>query len=336
MTHKILFRVDSGKTIGSGHAMRSMALAKQLQRDGADVVLIGAGLKKAQHSARSFSSLGIHDSNFDTLDDEMSAVTKWSPDLVIFDGYHFQAELFERIGSLGALIGVIDDNGETKATQAAFVINQNPAAHRNLYPSHWTKTRFFLGLDYVLLRDEFTEEKPSIRQTSEENILVAIGGTDSLGIAPKIVGALMTLNLKVSAPKSQINLKQIEGPISPSRQLATFRPHAYPTHLGNASLAILGGGSSLYEAIHCHVPSIAAVVADNQINIVRSLVDLELIAGYVDFRQQSLQDGTIKLLDFCRKWNTPSPKRQLAALNPGFGSGKVVLSHEIRSILPSH
>ena len=336
MNHKILFRVDSGKMMGSGHAIRSMTLATQLQRDGVDVVLIGSGLKKAQKSAISFSSLRIEESDFETVDDDLVALAKWSPHMVILDGYHFRAELFERIRGQGVLVGVIDDNGETQAGQADFLINQNPNADRNLYPNSWTKTRFFLGLDYVLLRDEFTKRSWQTTKPPTRTVLVAIGGTDSLGIAPKIVNSLMTLNLQIWSPNTQIEPMHVTEPNLTSSHLERFDPLEYPMRLANASFAILGGGSGLYEAIFCGVPAMAFIVADNQINIARSLVDLGLISSYVDFRQQSLENGINAVVERIKGWRSPSHGQEAKELPSGFGLGKELLSREIRNILNNH
>ena len=333
MNHKILFRVDSGKTMGSGHAMRSMALATQLQRDGVEVVLIGSGLKKAQQSALSFSSLQVEESDFETVDDDLVAIEKCAPDLVIFDGYHFRAELFESVRNQGRLVGVIDDNGETQAGQADFLINQNLTANRNLYPSDWTKTRFFLGLDYVLLRDEFTERTWQAIEPPAKTVLVAIGGTDSLDIAPTIVSLLISINFQTCSPNTQIEPVRATELNVTSSQLELFDPLEYPVRIANASLAILGGGSGLYEAIFCGVPTIAVVVADNQINIAKSLVDLGLIAGYVDFRPRSTRKGVEELLEVLNASRLRTNGKEATQLPSAFGLGKELLSLEIRNIL---
>ena len=333
MNHKVLFRVDSGKVMGSGHAMRSMALATQLQQDGVDVGLVGSGLKKAQQSALSFFSLPVEESDFETVDDDLVAIEKWAPDLVIFDGYHFRAELFERVRSQGMLVGVIDDNGETQAGQADFLINQNPTADRNLYPSDWAKTRFFLGLEYVLLRDEFTNRTSPTTNPLAKTVLVTIGGTDSLGIAPKIVNSLMNLDLQIWSPNTQIEPTHVAELNLTSSQLELFDPLEYPVRLANASFAILGGGSSLYEAVFCGVPTMALIVADNQIEIARSLVNLGLISNYVDFRQQSLKQGTNAVLNHLESWEFSGVGKEVTQLPSSFGLGKELLSLEIRNIL---
>lgn len=322
--------------MGSGHAMRSMALAAQLQRDGVDVVLMGTGLKKAQRSALSFASLRVEESDFETDDDDPVAIEEWSPHMVILDGYHFRAELFERIRSRGILVGVIDDNGETQAAEPDLLINQNPTANRNLYPNHWTKTRFFLGLDYVLLRDEFTKRHWQKTKPPTRTVVVAIGGTDSLGIAPKIVKSLLGLNLQIWSPNTQIEAMHVTQLNLTSSHLELFDPVEYPMRLANASFAILGGGSGLYEAIFCGVPALALIVADNQINIAKSLVDSGLIFDYVDFRQQSLENGISAAMERFEGWQSPGCGQQAPEHPVGFGLGKELLSREIRSILDNH
>ena len=322
--------------MGSGHAMRSMALATQLQRDGVDVVLVGTGLKKAQRSALSFASLRVEESDFERVDDDLVAIEEWAPDLVILDGYHFRPELFERIRSQGMLVGVIDDNGETQAGEADFVINQNPTADRNLYPRDWEKTQFFLGLDYVILRDEFTKRHWQKTKPPTRTVVVAIGGTDSLGIAPKIVKSFLALNLQIWSPNTQIEARHVTQLNLTSSHLELFDPLEYPMRLASASFAILGGGSGLYEAIFCGVPAMALIVADNQINIARSLVDSGLIFGYVDFRQQSIENGISAVMERIEGRQYPGHGQKVTKPPVGFGFGKELLSREIRGILDNH
>lgn len=310
-----------------------MALAAQLQRDRFDVVLVGSGLEKAQQSALSFSSLRVEDSDFETLDDEMAAIEKWGPEIVVFDGYQFRPELFEMVRRQGMLIGVLDDNGETQARKPDFLINQNPTAVRKLYPSDWSDTRFFLGLEYVLFRDEFTKRTWRTINPSAKTVLVAIGGTDSLGIAPTIVNRFMTFNLLICSPNTQFEALNVMGKNSTSSRLDLFPPHEYPMRLADASFAILGGGSSLYEAIFFGIPTIATVVADNQINIAKSLVDLGLIYSYVDFREQSLEEATDAVLERFREFDFPNHGQETKFLPSSFGRGKEILSREIRHIL---
>ena len=74
-------------------------------------------------------------------------------------------------------------------------------------------------------------------------------------------------------------------------------------------------------------------MADNQINIARSLVDSGLIYGYVDFRQQSLENGISAVMERFEGRQSPGRGQKVTGHPVGFGLGKELLSREIRNIL---
>ena len=333
MTHRVFFRVDSEKTIGSGHAMRSLALASQIKADGAEVIIVGSGLKEIQNLAASFSGLDVSERTFESLEDEIEAIGNWNADLIIFDGYHFSAELFLAVKNLGVLVGVIDDNGETRASEPTFVVNQNPTADRCLYPETWEKTRFFLGWDYLILRDEFLNLSLPSDEIDREGILVAIGGTDALGIVPDLIDFLSDIETGFQTPRTQFGERHMKNSELAHSRLNLFGPEDYPTFVRSAAVAVLGGGTGLYEALHSRTPTIAAVVADNQVRMAQSLFESGYILGVVDFQGGFSREAATQVLEIIRRTGLRTKAPSSSNVPSGFGQGKKILSEEIRKLL---
>src|SRR5690606_24891619 len=85
---------------------------------------------------------------------------------------------------------VIDDLGGDFTAVPTLLLNQNIHAQTTIYrgiPPH----RLKLGLDYLLLRDEFLRYQPTPRIPATcRDVLVTLGGTDPLGLTPEIAGRL--------------------------------------------------------------------------------------------------------------------------------------------------
>lgn len=281
------FLVDASKEIGLGHAIRSMTLGAELDSRGCEVLFVGSGLREVQSLSNSFSKLSIHEFRSQNHLGYISRTLEWKPDLVVVDGYHFAASVFVALASGGVQVGVIDDNGETKAIAPSFVLNQNAHAARGMYPDTWVGTEFLLGLDYLLLREEVGVQLSQPKGVRRSFTLVSMGGTDSRNIAYAICAELRRDGFEVALPIEQSRPATHDSYHNERGNITLFPAREYLRHLRKASNAILAGGSALYEAICLGVPTVAVAVAENQIRLAEALMQQSLIAGLIDYRQGS-------------------------------------------------
>lgn len=286
---RILLRADGSKKIGIGHLVRSLTLATALKESGREVLVVGRGVRNAQLLDASFSDLQVVEIIFPNLSAETEFIGSKQPDLVIVDGYEFTADFFSFLHEQRIPFGVIDDNFETRAEKPLFLLNQNPIATRDLYPKDWDETTFLLGLEFALIRQAIIETSREPRLSQRNDVLVAIGGTDSLGVTPQLAESLHRSGLSVAIPENQLTAlaKSVNQPGLGHHLTHVFSPSDYPTYLAAAKFSVLGGGSSVYEALALDVPTIAVVVADNQISSAQLLSDRGLLAGLVDMRKNS-------------------------------------------------
>ena len=310
-----------------------MTLAKAFKDLGYDVFVVGRGVQNAQLLDPSFGDLHVVEIVFPSLRSEIEFIELKQPDLVIADGYEFTADFFSFLSERKIRFGVIDDNFETRAEKPLFVLNQNPIAKRGMYPQEWADTTFLLGLEFALIRQAILERGRGLSSSHGNDVLLAIGGTDSLGVAPLFAESLHHLGFSVAIPENQTTLssKPLNQTGLVNERTHAFSPADYPAYLSAARFAVLGGGSSLYEALALEVPTIAVVVADNQVASAQLLSDRGLLVGLVDIRE----DDSRALLEFERavkRLASEGPKSLPSGLD--LSAGKLRAVEAICGLLP--
>ena len=101
-------------------------------------------------------------------------------DWVVLDGYQFGTEFQRAIKNAGMRLLVVDDDGCARHYVADLILNQNPCASRDMYPSHDSRAALLLGTRYALLRREFLPARPANRAhvPRAQRVLVTLGGAD--------------------------------------------------------------------------------------------------------------------------------------------------------------
>lgn len=180
MKTKVYFRVDALNDKGTGHLVRSIALAKMLEKDfrcifiskidypsitemielsGFEYISLYSGM------SREFEISWIKNSFFT------------GNEIVVLDGYHFDSDYqLEIKNEVGKLV-CIDDIQDTHFFADA-IINHSGGIKTDDY-SCSDDSNLFLGLDYLLLRPEFLNHtKASCEKIEIKDIMLCLGGED--------------------------------------------------------------------------------------------------------------------------------------------------------------
>ncbi len=175
MKRKIVFRADGNSDIGLGHTIRSLALAEMLKADFScifatrfvtdylrkEILATCDDLIKLEEDARHF--------------DQFLQILQGN-EIVVLDNYFYNTHYQQTIKNKGCKLVCIDDIHD-KHFVADVVINHAYGAQPNMYSAE-VYTRLCLGPQYALLRPIFLQAASAPKQTSNNNLLICLGGAD--------------------------------------------------------------------------------------------------------------------------------------------------------------
>jgi UDP-2,4-diacetamido-2,4,6-trideoxy-beta-L-altropyranose hydrolase len=273
----ILFRADGGAAIGSGHLRRCLSVAERLRDRGHRCLFI------CRASDRSFNGL-VSDAGFDLIElpaaDAMSqehdaeqtlaAVGGALFDVAIVDHYGLDHIWEKAVRCVAGRLAVIDDLADRRhdCDLLIDVAPGHPARYDSLVPAGCHQ---LLGPNYAMLRPEFARlrQARAERSGAADRILISFGGVDPDNLTGTAIAAI-----RAGLPKVAIDA--VLTGLSPHRQAledhAAHDPHlslhvdaANMAELMQAAdLAIGAGGSTSWERACMGIPSIVAVIAENQ------------------------------------------------------------------------
>ena len=269
-----LFRVDAGPGIGMGHFMRCRTLALEMIAHDWVVFFMGHGLPKEMMFCSSWLvSTGLNliempqysDSEFDAqlLSNKLPLA-----DCLIVDTYKYNREdfaLLQRFNSERVPIVVIDDIA-SRDIPAQMVINPNPLFSPEPYQRQKIP-EILCGADYTLIRPEIAALRDR-KYCKEGPIVVTLGGGDVVAPMMKLLSALPhNINNRICVSVSEnCPLETINEWINecPEKRFINNDNSRFPQLLASASVAITGGGGTLWEVYCLGIPSLSLVWVDNQ------------------------------------------------------------------------
>ncbi len=261
-----VLRADADPNIGMGHLMRTLALGEGLVELGWRVALaFNAPPEVAPATETASIAWSPVSGHTGTVEDALQ-VAALEPDLVVVDGYQFDASFYVELGDRGCRYAVIDDNGETSARDPVLVLNQNPHAAASTY-AHLPSSRLLLGLEFALLRRAIRDiEAEGGGAEHRARVLVSIGGSDPLGLTVPVVTELahLDVDLRVAIGPSNPCGDEIRKSVQDLKCAVAIDPATYVAELAGCDLAVIGAGSTSWEAAYLGVPTVGLVVADNQ------------------------------------------------------------------------
>lgn len=253
---RILFVADAGPSVGGGHVMRSLTLARALQDLGADCA---------------FRGHPDGDAVLDVFAPDMPRATDDAGfDALVFDHYALTAEDHRRIAA-GRPTLVIDDLAD-RPLGADLLLDAGPdrraADYRGLLPPGCDA---LLGPAYAPVRPAFAalREEALARRSQGgpvRRILVSLGLTDVGGFTARVVQALAgaaDLDVVVGSGAATLPMLQTLAAGHPGVRLHVDTPEM-PRLTAEADIAIGAGGSSSWERCVLGLPTLLLVLAENQ------------------------------------------------------------------------
>jgi UDP-2,4-diacetamido-2,4,6-trideoxy-beta-L-altropyranose hydrolase len=278
LSRTVLFRADVSVSMGTGHAMRCLALAQAWQDAGGRAVFAMAESTAAVFEMLRTEGLevlsvpaeaGSDDDSRQTASLALEQRAAW----VVVDGYQFGADFQRALKTAGLRILFLDDNGHAGSYSADLVLNQNAHAAENMYGRREPYTQLLLGTSYSLLRREFSAWKDRRREIPEtgRKVLVTFGGSDPGNFTAMVMQAIQQVKIPgletvVVIGASNPHFASLEkiAP-DPDRAIRLERNVSDMAKLMTwADLAVSAAGTTCLEMCLLGLPAIVVAVAENQ------------------------------------------------------------------------
>lgn len=264
---RLLIRADCGNEIGLGHIMRCRTLALAMRDLGWEPVLLTTADPGNIWSDISGAGMPWLQMDGGTAQGFKTAMTvkMHGADLLIVDHYGFTMDDFTALWAAGPRLAVIDDLGDRMLPVDA-VINPNPGAVADPYAKR--------GVPLCLCGETYTLVRPEVKAHAgtpippNGHILVTLGGGDVQNMLIDILGG-------IAEAAGYSTIVATVGPACPVDRLTEWEKggthrrlvrntEALPGLISDASIAITGGGTTLWEIYCAGRPSVAVVWVENQ------------------------------------------------------------------------
>ena len=292
---RVMFRVDESSQVGLGHMSRCRALADALVRKGAEVSFYCRSVRPASRTA--LQRLGVN--VVDLVDEQAFLAQDWRSSVVVVDGYHFDADFWQRLVSAGVSRTVCIDDFRAIPYLADIVVcyNEGVSAEQFDLAPH---SRLFLGGRYLLLRPEILAaarlaEGPAPRRA----LMIAAGGTRQ---EPWVAGMLAHLSrIEPGVPLWVLSGRRLStGKVLHQAGLGRAQVRFFSGLGANgmirryrqASCLLAPASTVMLEAFSAGCPLVTGWVADNQRNSLDCYDSQGLIVNAGDLRQLSLPSLT--------------------------------------------
>lgn len=271
---RVVFRFEAGPTVGLGHAMRCLAVAEAFRDEGWSCA---AATTRASASFLAGSIPAWLE--VDRIDSSPEAARgdpglgKAGSDLLVVDGYEFDAALESRARDRAARVVAIDDTPSRRHDCDVLLDTaacRKDSDYEGLVPR---ACLLLLGPRYVPLRKDFASRREaSLARSRREGrrLFVAFGGGDVEGWAARILEELGRARCDVIA-EVVVNATSVSYPVTAKaaeRMEGRARLHSNPASVADlmvsCDVAIGAAGVSAWERCCLGLPALIVVTATNQ------------------------------------------------------------------------
>ena len=269
---RLAIRVDASPTIGAGHAMRCITLAKALRHvfkaDNIQLDVIAVSTQGANMLEATFEAAGISITYVPKVESDVGHI---NAEIWFVDHYKLDAKFESELVDDGAIVVVIDDLANRKHNCHLLIdvnLSENSEQrYTSLVPKDCSQ---LIGPKYALLREEFYQARQKNFIRKPKHVLVCFGGSDptnttftALHALAKVKELSLTADVVIGAGNTY---KQ--AVIEQARLIDGVTIHINSDNMAElmckASLMISAGGSMHWERCACDLPGVIITIADNQ------------------------------------------------------------------------
>ena len=304
---RVAIRVDASVEIGSGHVMRCLTLAEELQSRGNEVTFIcrnhngnlGKFIGDLGYNVTLLSSAIANSGNSNIKSENKShlgveqevdakqtadALCGKSIDWIIVDHYSLDSEWHKYMYAFCKNIMVIDDLANRKY-ECDLILDQtygvDEESYKDLVPS---RCRILTGSSNALLRTQFLHLREVALNIREEQgrvnrVLVTMGGMDPDNVTLTVINGLLQVEwngdveINIVLGQHAPHLEQIRSIQSTDfiKVNVISNVNNMAELMLNSDIAIGAGGTTSWERCCMGLPTLMVISAENQVNIINKL-----------------------------------------------------------------
>lgn len=290
--NRVIIRLDATSEIGSGHAMRCLAIAQALSG-------LGASVEFAVSCDASAEFLQSHDADVHVLGGnplslgsaDARSLARWCEDqgstALLVDSYGANNQFWSELGLSVrpcCTLAAIDDMysyemgmlKEPTAKPVDIVVNYDFMATEQGYPGAYTlgsgctrwPVEMLLGPTYAPVRSSFRKSRDRFSVDDVHRILVTTGSTNPSKCLERMTSACLR-----ATDDRAVSIDVVVGALA-EYSLGSSIPDRVVVHKGvndlsslmcASDLVVSAGGSTLYELACLGVPTIAIPIVENQV-----------------------------------------------------------------------
>ena len=275
----ILFRADSSSTIGTGHIMRDLVLAKEYAKKGHHIIFVAQDLvgninNKITESGYTTKVLKSND-----IKEIYMLIKKLKINMIVIDHYDIDYRYEKKLKKQNKILKILSLDDTYEKHHCDILLNHNISANKKKYeglvPKH---CKIKCGSKYTLLRDEFYKEKNKIYKNinkKRKTIFLAMGGADVSNINIDILNVLKKFkNIKVNivTTTANKNLYELKKYCKKKSWINLYiNTNKIAKLMKKSDFAIVTPSVTINEVYFMNLPFIAIMTANNQKEIYKYL-----------------------------------------------------------------
>lgn len=279
MNREVIIRVDGNIILGLGHLIRCIALANML-KDYFNIKFVCKDIPEKIKKILSDSHFSIQ---IIVEESEFFSIIK-SKNIIVLDGYQFDTDYQKIVKSKECKLVCIDDMHYYKFS-CDLIINHGPNEKKENYFTE-KLTKFALGHEFLLLREEFLNEMPNIQMVNEvKNLLIILGGTDIKGLSLELLQNNIDSGFQhvhIISGASNIYFKQLTKLAKDKSKVSihhNLNAREIVSLSRNCDICICSPSGVAYEMACIGIGLVLCMIADNQIHFYNFFIKNQLAVG---------------------------------------------------------
>lgn len=275
----IVFKCNASSDVGVGHLMRCRTLAADLRRRGHGAAMVGPAEEwRAAGDERLFDAwvpaewAGARADALALAD----VCRRVGAEVVVLDDYRVDEEYQVCLREQGLKWMQQFNASAPPPFWGNWVVNAGPREAVDRYRGQIRNadTNFLLGPEYAVLRPEFRDLPKRNTGGRIRRILISFGGGDDRGLVVRMLSSLLEkgpadIEYRVMSGRrnpGNASIAQWIDDHAADRVVLSVDPVKVCDEYLACDLALIGGGTSTFEAAAVGLPMIIVAMADNQIN----------------------------------------------------------------------